>query len=136
VTPENKRSDVRLSAEERAEKIASSFLVGDQLAEARQGLAGLIAAQIAEAVREAVEEANDLNRREIEVAHKIVEGVKALNDHQLDIAREAYKKAERAASDHFGHLDGEDEECPACGSWRIRALRDAVAGRPIEKKEE
>jgi hypothetical protein len=53
MTPENKRSDVRLSAEERAEKIASSFLVGDQLAEARQGLAGLIAAQIAEAVNEA-----------------------------------------------------------------------------------
>lgn len=44
-------------------------------------------------IREAVEEATELNRREIEVAHKIVEGVKALNDKQLEIAREAKAEA-------------------------------------------
>lgn len=42
---------------------------------------------------ERVKEANDLNRREIEVAHKIVEGVKLVNDHILEVAAEARAEA-------------------------------------------
>lgn len=47
---------------------------------------------------ERVKEANELNRRAIEVAHKIVDGVKEVNDHILDVAKEARAEALEEAS--------------------------------------
>ena len=86
-----------MTPEERAEKIASQYCnVGLPEIPHIPGKCPL-ADDIAAEMRAAVEEERELNRREIAVAHKIVDGVKALNDHQLDIAREAYEDAAKIA---------------------------------------
>lgn len=75
---------------ERARKILAIVRNPDTLDESHIEMA---AAELRAVVEEAELKAKASYEKEIHLAHRIVDGVKALNDRQIEIAREAYKDA-------------------------------------------
>ena len=82
-----------MEAKERAEKIAKHL---DKL-EITPYAIGVITAAISEAEREAELRAKASYEHELHLAHRIVDGVKALNDHQVEIGQQGYAEGFRDA---------------------------------------
>ena len=105
------------SATERAKRIAEECDATDGQSRISEKCLQFIAAEIEAACEEAEIKAKASYEHELHLAHRIVDGVKALNDHQIEIGQEGFREGFRECQRQAGEIADEHNGCTIKDCW-------------------